>query len=344
MSRKLITLRKIEDIKPIKGADFIEIAVVDGWNVVIKKGEFNVGDYAVYAEIDSFIPHELAPFLSTGTTPKVFEGIEGQRLKTKRLKGVYSQGLLLPLETLLDKDLSQLLDVEYYDPFEIKEKKLSTEALGVFPSFIPKTDLERVQNLKRDFNVWKDSQLLFEITEKLDGSSITIFIDRSELKKGVSVLRVAGRKEIKKDIPESIFWTGVRNEKIDELFLSYKDAGRYALQGELLGSKTGSTGKNIYGVEDYSIYIFDVFDIINGRYLTSSEKNKVLDDIGISINKRVPCINSQATLTNFEDELLSADGISKIAKVKREGLAYKCLSDTSIKFKIISNKWLLKYD
>jgi RNA ligase (TIGR02306 family) len=344
MSRKLITLRKIEDIKPIEDADFIEIAVVDGWNVVVKKGEFNVGDYAVYAEIDSFIPHELAPFLSTGTMPKVYKGVEGQRLKTKRLKGVYSQGLLLPFETLLDKDLSQSLNVKYYDPFETREKKLSTEALSKFPSFIPKTDLERVQNLKRDFNIWKDSQLEFEVTEKLDGSSVTIFLDKSELEKGISVLRVASRKEVKKDIPESIFWTGVRNEKIDELFLSYKDAKKYALQGELLGNKTGSTGRNIYSVEDYSIYIFDVFDILNGRYLTSSERNKVLDDVGISINQRVPCINQQATLSNFENELLSADGISKIAKVKREGLAYKCLSDTNIRFKIISNKWLLKYD
>ena len=270
--------------------------------------------------------------------------MEGQRLKTKRLKGVYSQGLLLPFETLLDKDLSNSLNVEYYDPFETREKKLSTETLGIFPSFIPKTDLERVQNLKRDFSLWKENQLEFEVTEKLDGSSVTIFLDRIELKEGNRVLRVASRKEIKKDLPESIFWTGVRNGKLDELFLSYKDAGRYALQGEILGSKTGSTGKNIYGVDEYSIYIFDVFDILEQTYLSSDTRNEVLDSIGISHKGRVPCINSQTTLSNFEDELLSADGISEIANVKREGLAYKCLSDTSIRFKIVSNKWLMKYD
>ena len=61
--RKLASIRKIADIRPILDADAIEVAVVDGWKVVVKKGEYSVGDLAVYIEIDSWVPTELAPFL-----------------------------------------------------------------------------------------------------------------------------------------------------------------------------------------------------------------------------------------------------------------------------------------
>ena len=94
--RKLATVRKIDNILPIAGADAIECAVVGGWKVVVKKGEYQVGDLGIYCEIDSWIPHALAPFLSKGKEPRVFEGIPGERLRTVKLRGQISQGLLLP--------------------------------------------------------------------------------------------------------------------------------------------------------------------------------------------------------------------------------------------------------
>ena len=58
--RKLATIRRIDALTPIDGADAIECATVGGWKVVVKKGEYTVGDLAVYCEIDSWIPTELA--------------------------------------------------------------------------------------------------------------------------------------------------------------------------------------------------------------------------------------------------------------------------------------------
>ena len=98
--RKLATIRRIDAIRPIPDADAIECAVIGGWSVVIKKGEFGAGDVAVYCEIDSWIPHELAPFLSKGQEPREFEGVRGERLRTVKLRGTTSQGLLLPLSVL----------------------------------------------------------------------------------------------------------------------------------------------------------------------------------------------------------------------------------------------------
>jgi RNA ligase (TIGR02306 family) len=116
MTRKMASIRVIDSIKPIEGADAIECAMIGGWSVVIKKGEFKVGQLAVYCEIDSWIPTELAPFLSKGKEPREFEGIKGERLKTVKLRGQLSQGLLLPLEPTCANIASELfegLDVSF---------------------------------------------------------------------------------------------------------------------------------------------------------------------------------------------------------------------------------------
>lgn len=96
--RKMASIRRVDNIVPIPGADAIECAVIGGWSVVVKKGEFKIGDLAVYLEIDAWVPTELAPFLSKGKEPRVYNGVSGERLKTVKLRGTTSQGLLLKLE------------------------------------------------------------------------------------------------------------------------------------------------------------------------------------------------------------------------------------------------------
>ena len=101
--RKMATIRRIDAIGPIDGADAIEVATVGGWKVVVKKGEFKPDQLAVYCEIDSWIPSAVAPFLTKpGHFPKVYEGVEGEKLRTIKLRGQLSQGLLLPLTILGD--------------------------------------------------------------------------------------------------------------------------------------------------------------------------------------------------------------------------------------------------
>jgi RNA ligase (TIGR02306 family) len=151
--RKLATIRTIDEVRPIPDADAIECAVVGGWTVVIKKDEFKVGDVAVYCEIDSWIPTELAPFLSKGQEPRVFDGIRGERLRTVKLRGQLSQGLLLNywnFPKVVDAfhttrlasdepfDVTELLGIVKYDP--PVPAHLAGEVRGLFPTFIPKTD------------------------------------------------------------------------------------------------------------------------------------------------------------------------------------------------------------
>ena len=101
--RKLATVRKIDKIEPIEGADKIVKATVGGWSLVtaIDNG-FKEGDLVVYLEIDSWVPTEIAPFLSKGKEPRVYKGVKGERLRTVKLRGVQSQGLIIKLTDMGD--------------------------------------------------------------------------------------------------------------------------------------------------------------------------------------------------------------------------------------------------
>ena len=162
-TRKLVTIQKISDLKPIENADAIECAGVLGWHVVVKKGEFKIGDPCVYFEIDSLLPvvSEFAFLSKSGVKKSYADGkeYEGYRLKTIRLRGQISQGLCLPISILDGKkyptdsrknpvyqtgtDVTSLLGVVKYEP--VIPANLSGQAKGLFPGFIPKTDETRIQ-------------------------------------------------------------------------------------------------------------------------------------------------------------------------------------------------------
>ena len=148
--RKLATVRTIEEIKPIDGADKICAYRVGGWWVIDQVGKYNVGDLVVYLEIDSWIPNYLAPFLSKGKEPREYEGVKGERLRTIRLKGQLSQGLLLPV----DEDANYHVPVSITDGFDMTEaygiikweRPINAQLAGLirgnFPPEIPKTPIE----------------------------------------------------------------------------------------------------------------------------------------------------------------------------------------------------------
>ena len=117
MSRKLVTVHNITYIKPIEGADRIEEVSVDGWSVVAQKGIHTIGDTVLYFEIDSFLPASDArfeSFMKFGT--RTFEEVLGHRIKTVRLKGVYSQGVIMPLN-----EFPELKDVMLFEDFDFSE-------------------------------------------------------------------------------------------------------------------------------------------------------------------------------------------------------------------------------
>jgi len=340
--RKLATVRKIDNILPIAGADAIECAVVGGWKVVVKKGEYQAGDLGIYCEIDSWIPHSLAPFLSKGQHPRVFEGIEGERLKTIKLRGQLSQGLLLPMGTI-----PKVLGVTYYPPDAYQEgtdvsellgiikwekvlpAQLAGQAKGNFPTAIPKTDQERVQNLVKEIALAQGDE--FEVTEKLEGSSMTCYLMGDEF-------GVCSRNLNLKETEGNSFWATARAEDIETKMRQLRVKSTFtdfAVQGELIGP--GIQG-NIYNLSKCEFRVFDVYDIRYGEYLNPFTRNLL---VGMMDLKHVPVIDAEFVLNTDVDGLLAmAESKSKLADVQREGLVFK-QNDGGFTFKAISNAYLI---
>ena len=342
--RKLATIRKIDLIRPIPDADAIECAVVGGWTVVIKKGDFKAGDLAIYCEIDSWIPTELAPFLSKGKEPREYNGVRGERLRSVKLRGQLSQGLLLDRFVALDKvgeihegmDVSDILGIVKYEP--PVPACLAGQARGIFPSFIPRTDQERIQNLTTEFAEWVSPGFpimpTWEVTEKLDGSSMTVYVNEQDQ-------GVCSRNLNLYDTEGNTLWQVAHR---DQIITALQDSQRnLAIQGELIGE--GIQG-NPYKIKGQSFYVFDIYEIDKGSYMTPTQRrdfcefHELLHVPVIAFGAHLYDTLGMATI----DSLLEfAEGKSELnPQTDREGLVFKC-NERQISFKTISNKYLLKH-
>ena len=353
--RKLATIRRIAEIRPIENADAIEHVRVDGWWVVGKKGEFQVNDLAVYIEIDAWCPHELAPFLSKGKDPREYNGVKGERLKTVKLRGAVSQGLLLPIPAELNdptqftegSDVTELLGVQKWEP--PIPAQLRGKIAGNFPSWLRKTDEDRIQNCFKDVSPRLNESWVIE--EKVDGSSMTVgyrkcdFILDKEGRPIPEEFVVCSRNlSLKLEDEDNTFVRVAKESSIQDAMKSY---GRnLGISGELIGE--GVQG-NKYDIKGHRWLVFNIFDVDTGKYVSAEDRQLIIRDLvalGATI-EQVPVITAVGTKLldglSVDDFLEMAEGKSALnPKTEREGLVFKNQTDPDISFKAISNRWLLK--
>lgn len=334
--RKLATIRKIAAIEPIEGADAIEVAVVDGWKVVVKKDEFALDSLAVYFEIDSWIPTELAPFLSKGKEPREYEGVKGERLRTVKLRGQLSQGLLLPIPEDTIKGAGHLIaeGLDVTDHFGILKwehpmnAQLAGMARGNFPALVPKTDQERIQNLTRSFAQYQLDT--WSITEKLDGSSCTFYLDDE------GSFHVCSRNLDLKEDEANSFWKVARKFQIEDIMRRNSMLGM-AIQGEMIGE--GIQG-NQYKVQ-LDFYVYDMYNTATGQYILPVQLKAACERLGL---KHVPILAEDTDIKeqSIQSILDFAEGKSLLNGSNREGVVFKSNTVHDRSFKSISNSWLLK--
>ena len=375
--RKLASIQVIKELRPINGADRIEEAIVLGWHVVVQKGLYKEGDRVVYLETDSVLPKSLAEKA----------GFTDSHLKVRRFKGIYSQGMCLPVsevveEILLapgskehkialiqdgrydDVDVTEMLGITKWEPDErnrrhhgrsntvqIPKKWYTRFRIGRwfwkkfiykpksinFPSWIPKTDETRIQVLSDVLE--KHTGVGCEYTEKVDGSSITIWYDRKKDK-----LHVCSRNREILDKTDYFYTTAMKYlDKIKSL------PDGIVLQGELLGP---NIQQNKYRLEEKCILFYQAWAKNRGEYLNPPTFRTIMSIAGL---KTVPLLGS-VRLSNDVDYFVDLSvGTSALnPEVQREGIVIRPLAnikvqdrrfvDGRLSLKAINPKFLIKYD
>ncbi len=243
---KLATIEKIIAIEPHGNADNLEIAKVLGWETIVKKGELKANDLCVFISIDTIIPRApWSEFLADKKNPD-----KPIRLKTIKLRGRYSQGLVLPVSILPENvrnwqvgaDVSAELGVKKYE----KELPLALSgvAKGNFPThLVAKTDEDNGLS-HPDIVAYVESLGDLYVTQKLDGSSATVIVE-----KGV-ITEVCSRNLSLKETEGNAFWYAARKIKISSIY------GGFSFQAEVMGP--GIQGNQLK-LKEAEFFVFSFF-------------------------------------------------------------------------------------
>lgn len=381
--RALAHIEKIEWVRPIEGADNIELIGVLGWVCIAKKGEFKPGDLAVYIEIDSKCPESDERF--------VFLAAKHYKVKTMKLGKfkVISQGLALPLSLfpeLNDKsigsDVSENLKITYSSEEDIKRKSNSVDPDAKYKSmiqrrkkFFSKPFVQKIMRYKfgrkimfllfgrkkdnpKEFPKWiiKTDESRIENcpfylestdkwikTEKLDGTSCTFAVDR--IKKNKFEFIVCSRNVRQAD----------RNQE------TYHESNIYWELADKYGIKTILTKFAMENGYNRVVIQGEGVGSVQGNPYKIKENelfvfNLIVDGVRLGTidmakfceqngMKHVPIIDTEYVLPKTMEEMkLEADGYSEInPKVKREGFVYRSV-DGQQSFKNVSREYLLKHN
>lgn len=328
--RELATLRVIDSIEPIENADRIEVAKIGGWEVVVGKGDFKAGDQVIYFEIDSALPLEdtrFAHLASRGS--RLIDGEPYHVLKTIRLRGVYSQGLVMPTSDFAPEvnhveffgalALDELLGVFKYEPPVPAAQGGQVE--GGFFHGVQKTDAERVQNISP--RNWERivNDFTWKATLKIDGTSFTGYNDP------VEGFRVCSRNWELSRSEGNVYWDVVDKFNLEEIIPE-----NWVVQGEVYGP--GIQG-NPQKVNELS---FGVFRVLNQYGADAFEWPDELYKLS------VPVLDLELPGT-IEEAIEQVNGL-KYNGILAEGVVWNEVYDRVPDglgrpiFKVISNKYL----
>lgn len=354
----------ISEIKPIEGADNIELAVVGGWNCITKKGEYAAGDLIVVATTDAVIPVELSDAMNVTNYLR-----KGQRVRTVKLRGVYSECLIIPLkyipfmENYYDgKDMMHSMNIYKYEPPVVQVQLSSGKKVRYHqnPNF---TVYYKFPNLKNVAGMF-DEEDEVEITRKMHGTNARYGIVRktklSFWDKTKKFLRIAdewidyefvvGSHNVEKGSDSQGFYdTNVWYDINDAYNIKKRlwDFAKVLIEmGEPIGSGITLYGE-IYGAGiqqnyDYGLkkIAFEAFDItINGEYLPTWRARYITENI-----LRMPYVEVLYT-GNWSQEVQDSFVFNNFingTKVPHEGIVIKHSSGNRHKVaKVINPDYLI---
>jgi RNA ligase (TIGR02306 family) len=330
--RSLVTIQRVKAVTPLLNSDFLESAHILGWKCIVKKGEFKIGDLGVYFEVDSFLPIEPRyEFLRSSSFRDNADNGQGFRVKTIKIRGELSQGLLLPLRTFPElegfherDDVTEKLGVKkWYIP---ETSSSGGTIIGDRPYGIPASDEIRIQSAPELIDALYGKP--YYITTKMDGTSGIVY----HIDGGIGCC--SRNKEIKAEA-EALYWRPVYKYGLKEKLARY--GKNIVLTGEICGP---AIQKNRLRLSEYEWYVFDVQDWDSGEYLPYEDAVKFCAELGLPM---VPLEERGAEFAYSLEELLEKARGKYPSGLDKEGIVVRhAMFPKSISFKVLNNDALLK--
>jgi RNA ligase (TIGR02306 family) len=354
----------IGEILPIDGADNIELALVGGWQAITKKGEYGVGDKVVVATTDAVIPVELSDLMGVTNYLR-----KGQRVRTVKLRKVYSECLLIPFKYLAPRslennvneghDMMEMLGITKYEP-PVKMVEMSVGGRKVKyhqnPNFHVYYKFPNLKNVPELFTE-EDS---VSITRKLHGTNARYGIVR---KKKLSILDrikklfgnkwvefeyVYGSHNVEKGSTSQGFYSTDVWRTIAEDYDTQRKLWDYVklyytperlgsgivIYGEIYGH--GIQKNYDYGLTDIRFAGFDVE--VDGVYQSFFFERGIMDELDLP---KVHLLYTGPWNKEIQDSFVFGNFIEG-TKVPHEGIVVKCLSGDRHKVaKVINPDYLI---
>lgn len=312
----LASVQRITRIEPIANADNIVLAHLLGWQCIVQKYEFNEGDLCIYVEIDSLLPPNPRWDWLRSRCLKVLDGVEWYKIRTIKMKGVYSQGLVLPL-SVVNRDLKEGDDVTKDLGIQKFEKNVFTGTTKDgksgqaerFPGFLIKTDQTNVQNIQPWFDALKE--IPFEVSIKIDGTSATYFWHEN-------CFGVCSRKIWLSEPIDCSYWHIANKYNLQKLMPTIGQD--IAIQGEIYGP--GIQDNNERATE-YQFAIFDILDIATQTYWKPDQVEMFCKEYHLPIVPIVQHYSPLGLFGSYDDLIRAASGPSVNPRRRREGLVFK---------------------
>ncbi len=291
MSECITKVEVIKEVNPHPNADRLELAKVRGWHCVVSKGVYKPGDLCVYIPIDSVLPQALEETLFSNAKVKLTKG----RIKTIRLRGAVSQGLVASIETIGNylndsnlkegDELTEALEIKKWEPAppkfqQFKGMKKSTKK-QVNPHFGKYTDL---QNIKNYDELFKPEDYV-AVTEKIHGTNfragwVPFYADTfwKKVKKffgvapGFEFVYGSHNVQLQGKHQQIYYDTNVYYKTVQQYDLMNKIPFGYVVYGEIYGD--GIQKNYNYGLrQETGLVVFDIKTFIdtesqNGHYMS----------------------------------------------------------------------------
>lgn len=317
MSSLIIPLTHIAHIEPHPNADALEIAHILGWQVVVQKGMFSIGDKVVYFPPDTVLPQEVSD--QFGVTKYLSNG----RVRSVKLRGQPSFGFVQPAPDGVEGDnLAEYYGAEkYIAPLKISQEDVDRDIDG----FERYTGIENLRNFQGVFEVGEP----VVVTEKIHGTNSRFGMINGELMAGSSRLR-------RRESPNSLYWMPRR---FLEKYVSSVSAHSVIVYGEIYG---GSMQKGFdYGLKQPSYRAFDI--AINGKYLDFA------DFIAVCAEYQIPTVPVLDIVPYSPDVIKYAEGQTTVdgGKHIREGIVVRPVVERfhpktgRVILKYVSDSWLV---